>query len=76
MIIFTSRESKVGSNKVHNQNTWSWICGFGGNQITSRVCAFCEEGHVTMDCPIVPFHIRASITRHVELQNVARILMD
>ncbi len=32
-----------------------------------RVCAFCEEGHVIMDCPFVPFHIRAGITKHVEL---------
>jgi hypothetical protein len=34
----------------------------------SRVCAFCEEeGHVIMDCPFVPFHIKVGITRHVEL---------
>ncbi len=33
-----------------------------------RVCPFCEEeGHVIMDCPFVPFHIRAGIARHVEL---------
>jgi hypothetical protein len=39
----------------------------------SRVCAFCEEeGHAIMDCPFVPFHIRANIVRHVELQNVAK----
>jgi hypothetical protein len=29
-----------------------------------------------MDCLFVPFHIRADITRHVELQNVARALMN
>jgi hypothetical protein len=29
-----------------------------------------------MDCPFVPFHIRIDITRHVELQNVAKPLMD
>jgi hypothetical protein len=29
-----------------------------------------------MDCPFVPFHIRASIVKHVELQNVAKALMD
>ncbi len=29
-----------------------------------------------MDCPFVPFHIGVSITRHVELQNMARTLMD
>jgi hypothetical protein len=29
-----------------------------------------------MDCPFVPFHIRVGIARHVELQNVARALMD
>jgi hypothetical protein len=27
-IIFTSKESKVGSNKIHNRNMGSWICGF------------------------------------------------
>jgi hypothetical protein len=41
-----------------------------------RVCAFYkEEGHVIMDCPFMPFHIRTCITRHVELHNVARTLM-
>jgi len=44
--------------------------------ILSKVCAFCEEGHVIMDCPFVHFHIKTSIVRHVELQNVARTLMD
>jgi len=29
-----------------------------------------------MDCPFVPFHIKACIVKHVELQNVARALMD
>jgi len=29
-----------------------------------------------MDCPFVPFHIKASSTRHVESQNVAKTLMD
>ncbi len=43
----------------------------------SRVYAFCEqEGHVMMDFPFVPFHIRINIVRHVELQNVAIALMD
>ncbi len=33
-----------------------------------RVCAFHEEeGHVIMDCPFVPFHIKVGITRHAEL---------
>jgi hypothetical protein len=46
-------------------------------RLLSRVCAFCEEEvHAIMDCPFVPFHIKASIARHVELQNVARALMD
>ncbi len=46
-------------------------------KLLSKVCAFCEEeGHVIMDCPFVPFHIRIGITRHVELQNVAITLMD
>jgi hypothetical protein len=29
-----------------------------------------------MDCPFVPFHIRAGIARDVELQNVVNTLMD
>jgi hypothetical protein len=42
-----------------------------------RVYAFCEEqGHVIMDCPLVPFHIRVGIVRHVEIQNVVGALMD
>ncbi len=46
-------------------------------KILSKVYAFCEkEGHAIMDCLFVPFHIRTCITRHVELQNVARALMD
>jgi hypothetical protein len=46
-------------------------------KLLSRVCAFYEEeGHAIMDCPFVPFHIRVGIVRHVELQNVARTLMD
>ncbi len=46
-------------------------------RLLSKVCAFCEEeGHAIMDCPFVPFHIRIDIVKHVELQNVARTLMD
>jgi hypothetical protein len=45
-------------------------------RLFSIVCAFYEEGHVIMDCPFVPFHIRVGIARHVQLQNVARALMD
>jgi hypothetical protein len=46
-------------------------------RLLSRVYAFCEEeGHVIMDCPFVFFHIRVSIARHVELQNVVGALMD
>jgi hypothetical protein len=46
-------------------------------RILSRVCAFYEEeGHVIMDCPFMPFHIRIGIVRHVELQNVVGALMD
>jgi hypothetical protein len=45
-------------------------------KLLSRVCAFYEEGHVIMDCPFVPCHIRTGIVRHVELQNAARTLMD
>jgi hypothetical protein len=43
----------------------------------SRICAFCEEeGHVIMDCPFVPFHIKPCIVKHVEIQNVVVALMD
>jgi hypothetical protein len=46
-------------------------------KLLSRVCAFYEEErHANMDCPFVPFYIKAPIVRHVELQNVARTLMD
>jgi ABC-type protease/lipase transport system fused ATPase/permease subunit len=42
----------------------------------SRVCAFYEEeGHAIMDCPFVPFHIRACFVMHMELQNVVGTLM-
>jgi hypothetical protein len=30
-------------------------------RLFSRICAFYEEGHIVMDCPFVPFHIKASI---------------
>ncbi len=34
----------------------------------SKIYVFCEEeGHAIMDCPFVPFHSEAFITRHVEL---------
>jgi hypothetical protein len=36
-------------------------------RILLRVYAFCEEGHVIMDYPFVPFHIRANIVKHVGL---------
>ncbi len=46
-------------------------------KLLSKVCALYEkEGHGIMDCPFVPFHIRACIARHVELQNVVGALMD
>jgi hypothetical protein len=36
-------------------------------RLLSRVCTFCEEeGHVIMDCPFVPFHIKTSIVRHTK----------
>jgi hypothetical protein len=45
--------------------------------LSSKICALCEdEGHVIMDCPFAPFHIKACIARHVELQNVVEALMD
>ncbi len=46
-------------------------------RLLSKVYAFCEEeGHVIMDCPFVPFHIKAGIARHVELHNVVKTLID
>jgi hypothetical protein len=35
-----------------------------------------EEGHVIMDCPFMPFHIRAGIIKHVELHDLAGALMN
>jgi hypothetical protein len=46
-------------------------------RLLSKVYAFYEEeGHAIMDCPFVRFHIKASTARHVELQIVAKTLMD
>ncbi len=46
-------------------------------RLLSRIYAFYEEeGHAIMDYPFVHFHIKASIVRHVEIQNVAITLMD
>ncbi len=46
-------------------------------RLLSKVCAFCEEeGYAIMDCLFVPFHIKANIFKHVELQNVVKALMD
>jgi len=46
-------------------------------KLLSRVYAvYEEEEHVIMDCPFVPFHIKPSIPKHVELQNVGGALMD
>jgi hypothetical protein len=46
-------------------------------RLLSKVCALCaEEGHVIMDYPFVPFHIKRSIAKHVELHNVGGTLMD
>ncbi len=43
-------------------------------KLLSRVYAFCEKkGHAIMDCPFVPFHIKANIA---ELHNVVGALMD
>jgi hypothetical protein len=37
-------------------------------RLLSRVYAFCEEeGHAIMNCPVVPFHIKIGIVKHVEL---------
>ncbi len=46
-------------------------------RLLSKVYAFYEEeGHSIMDCPFMHFHIRVSIVKHVELQNVAKTLVD
>ncbi len=45
-------------------------------KIFSRASVLCEKGYAIMDCPFMPFHIRRGIAKHVELQNVARTLMD
>ncbi len=45
-------------------------------ELISKVYAFYEKGHAIMECLFVPFHIRANIARHVELQNVAKTIMD
>jgi hypothetical protein len=46
-------------------------------RLLSKVYAFSEEEeHVIIDCPFVPFHIKMSIAKHVELQNVIKTLMD
>jgi hypothetical protein len=46
-------------------------------KLLSRVYTFYEEkGHAIMDYLFVPFHIKASIVRHLELQNVVGALMD
>jgi len=45
-------------------------------KLFSKVYGFYEEGHVIKVCHFMPFHIRACIARHVELQNVARALLD
>ncbi len=44
-------------------------------KLFSKVYAF-YEGHAMMDFFFVPFHIKASIARHVELHNVVGALMD
>jgi hypothetical protein len=37
-------------------------------KFVSTVCALCEEErYAIMDCPLVFFHTRVSIARHVEL---------
>jgi hypothetical protein len=45
-------------------------------RLLSKLCAFCEEVHAIMDYPSIPFHIKKGIVKHVELQNVAKTLMD
>ncbi len=61
----------ITKTRDHEFVDWEMI------RLLSKVSAFYEEeGHAIMDCPFVPFHIRTSIARHMELQNVARTLMD
>ncbi len=46
-------------------------------RLLSIVYAFCEkEKHAIMDCLFAPFHIKANMIKYVELQDVARALMD
>ncbi len=57
--------------------TWDQYVDLEVVKLLSKVFAFYEEeGHVIMECPFVPFHIRTNIARHVKLQNVAKTLMD
>ncbi len=65
--------SHQGNSKL-NQTKYiakKWDHGFVDSKMVkllSQVYAFCEEkGYVIMDCPFMPFHIRAYIARHVEL---------
>jgi hypothetical protein len=44
-------------------------------KLLSRVFALCEEETCNYACPFVHFHIKASIARHVELQNVVGTLI-
>jgi hypothetical protein len=45
-------------------------------KLLSKAFAFCEEeGHVIMDFPFVPFHIKENIVRHVIIE-CGRTLMD
>ncbi len=62
----------------YTTKTWDYeLVDLEVAKLLSKVYAFCEEeGHVIMDCPFAPFHIRTCIVRHVELHNVARTLMD
>jgi hypothetical protein len=41
-----------------------------------RLFKYAEAQVNVLDEPFVPFHIKTSIAKHVELQNLARTLMD
>ncbi len=44
--------------------------------LLSKVCSFCEERHAITDCPFMPFHIKVSIVKHLELYNMVGALID
>ncbi len=57
------KESRKGSNKYIVETRDHEFVDSEVVKLLSKVYAFCEEeGHAIMDCPFVPFHIKAGIT--------------